>query len=287
MFVPITSERNCLLRRCEHIWPLGVEEQFYSVWPGLLLVLVLLARSAASQSARRSIVFSHCRLVDLVRDPDRGQSNLGILLAADTGLGAGPGSARRGLGANHRTAETCVGATGSGFRRVGRNRPGHSAFHVGHSLPQICDNVASGRQCSTDRRRLRQPTNDCWAGPVGAANAVGSAPGPTPCIFGIGHFSSSSKSAAYSIVTSSSLRQGEGIPDKPIRIQSSREQFRPDIEGMRAIAVGLVILLHAYHKPFTGGFVGVDIFFVIWLLDHKSAAQKKQKRAGRFSISGY
>ena len=56
---------------------------------------------------------------------------------------------------------------------------------------------------------------------------------------------------------------------------------------MRAIAVGLVILFHAYHKPFTGGFVGVDVFFVIWLFDHKSAAQKKQKRAGRFSISGY
>ena len=96
-----------------------------------------------------------------------------------------------------------------------------------------------------------------------------------------------SKSPAYSIGTSSSLLRGEGIPGKPIRIQPSREQFRPDIEGLRAIAVGLVILFHAYHKPFTGGFVGVDIFFVIWLLDHKSAAQKKQKRAGRFSISGY
>jgi hypothetical protein len=56
---------------------------------------------------------------------------------------------------------------------------------------------------------------------------------------------------------------------------------------MRAIAAGLVILFRAHHKPFTGGFVGVDIFFVIWLPDHKSAAQKKQKRAGRFSIFGY
>jgi peptidoglycan/LPS O-acetylase OafA/YrhL len=83
------------------------------------------------------------------------------------------------------------------------------------------------------------------------------------------------------------LRQGESIPDKPIRIQSSREQFRPDIEGMRAIAVGLVILLHAYHKPFTGGFVGVDNFFVIWLLDRKSAAQKSRTGQAAFRYFGY
>ena len=40
-------------------------------------------------------------------------------------------------------------------------------------------------------------------------------------------------------------------------------RFRPDIEGMRAIAVGLVVLYHGFHAPFTGGFVGVDVFFVI------------------------
>ena len=96
-----------------------------------------------------------------------------------------------------------------------------------------------------------------------------------------------SKSAADSIGTSSSLLPGEGIPDKPIRIQSSREQFRPDIEGMRAIAVGLVILFHAYHKPFTGGFVGVDVFFVISGFLITSLLLKEQKRAGRISISGF
>ncbi|WP_081665579.1 acyltransferase family protein [Mycobacterium sp. UM_CSW] len=41
------------------------------------------------------------------------------------------------------------------------------------------------------------------------------------------------------------------------------DRFRPDIEGMRAVAVGLVLLFHGYGKPFTGGFVGVDVFFVI------------------------
>src|SRR6478672_6482916 len=96
-----------------------------------------------------------------------------------------------------------------------------------------------------------------------------------------------SKSAAYSTETSSSLLQGEVIPNKPIRIQPSREQFRPDIEGMRAIAVGLVILFHAYHEPFTGGFVGVDVFFVISGFLITSLLLKEQERSGRISIAGF
>jgi peptidoglycan/LPS O-acetylase OafA/YrhL len=39
-------------------------------------------------------------------------------------------------------------------------------------------------------------------------------------------------------------------------------KFRPDIEGLRAVAVGLVVLSHL-HLVFPGGFVGVDVFFVI------------------------
>lgn len=39
--------------------------------------------------------------------------------------------------------------------------------------------------------------------------------------------------------------------------------FRPDIEGLRALAVGLVIASHAELPFLWGGFVGVDIFFVL------------------------
>jgi hypothetical protein len=39
--------------------------------------------------------------------------------------------------------------------------------------------------------------------------------------------------------------------------------FRPDIQGLRAVAVIAVILFHANKEFMPGGFVGVDIFFVI------------------------
>lgn len=40
-------------------------------------------------------------------------------------------------------------------------------------------------------------------------------------------------------------------------------RFRPDIQGLRAVAVGLVVAYHAGVPLVTGGYVGVDVFFVI------------------------
>jgi peptidoglycan/LPS O-acetylase OafA/YrhL len=45
--------------------------------------------------------------------------------------------------------------------------------------------------------------------------------------------------------------------------RSVHKEFRPDIEGLRAVAVVAVVLFHAEMPGVSGGFVGVDVFFVI------------------------
>lgn len=65
-----------------------------------------------------------------------------------------------------------------------------------------------------------------------------------------------------------------------------RPTYRPDIDGLRAVAVSSVVLFHAYPKVFEGGYVGVDVFFVIsgYLITH---AILNNSDGNRFSIRDF
>jgi peptidoglycan/LPS O-acetylase OafA/YrhL len=64
------------------------------------------------------------------------------------------------------------------------------------------------------------------------------------------------------------------------------EGYRADIDGLRALAVVTVVLFHAGVSPLRGGFVGVDIFFVIsgYLITRQIHAEMGR---GTFSIVGF
>lgn len=67
---------------------------------------------------------------------------------------------------------------------------------------------------------------------------------------------------------------------------SSQSEYRPDIDGLRAIAVLSVVAFHAFPSAMPGGFIGVDIFFVIsgYLI---SGIIRKGLKDGKFSYGDF
>jgi peptidoglycan/LPS O-acetylase OafA/YrhL len=78
-------------------------------------------------------------------------------------------------------------------------------------------------------------------------------------------------------------------PRVAVRFAAARNSalpYRPDIDGLRAVAVGLVVAYHAFPKFITGGFIGVDVFFVIsgYLITQLVLTSLQ---AGTFSLSEF
>ena len=64
-------------------------------------------------------------------------------------------------------------------------------------------------------------------------------------------------------------------------------RFRPDIQGLRALAVALVVLYHAHVPWITGGFVGVDVFFVVSGFVITGLLLRERSSTSRTSMLGF
>jgi len=75
-------------------------------------------------------------------------------------------------------------------------------------------------------------------------------------------------------------------------------KYRPDIDGLRALAVLAVVFHHLSARLFPGGYVGVDVFFVIsgyfdpitWMCNEQCVVESDgvalYRDAGHLSVAG-
>ena len=67
-------------------------------------------------------------------------------------------------------------------------------------------------------------------------------------------------------------------------MQKTTISYRPDIDGLRAISIAFVVAFHLFPKWLPGGFVGVDVFFVISGFLITTILLKEFKITNTFSI---
>ena len=88
-------------------------------------------------------------------------------------------------------------------------------------------------------------------------------------------------------MTSLALDERFPIPGDEAGTAPDDRRFRPDVEGLRAVAVLLVVLYHADVPRLTGGFVGVDVFFVISGFVITGLLLRERQRTDRTSILNF
>src|SRR5580698_9224656 len=77
------------------------------------------------------------------------------------------------------------------------------------------------------------------------------------------------------------------LPAKELDATNYRAEFRPDIQAIRALAVLLVVLYHANIPGVHGGFLGVDVFFVVSGFVITNVLLRERASSGKNSIPGF
>jgi peptidoglycan/LPS O-acetylase OafA/YrhL len=77
------------------------------------------------------------------------------------------------------------------------------------------------------------------------------------------------------------------LPSRELDATNYRSEFRPDIQAVRALAVVLVVLYHADIPGVHGGFLGVDVFFVVSGFVITNVLLRERASSGRNSIPGF
>jgi peptidoglycan/LPS O-acetylase OafA/YrhL len=83
------------------------------------------------------------------------------------------------------------------------------------------------------------------------------------------------------------LAGDSAVPEVSSRPEGKPSRFRGDVAGLRAVAVVLVVLYHAGLPGLPGGFVGVDVFFVISGFLITGQLIDEIDRSGRVSLAGF
>ena len=88
-------------------------------------------------------------------------------------------------------------------------------------------------------------------------------------------------------VRSTASRQAlaEAPPTRPPDRRT--DTFRPDVEGLRGLAVLLVVLFHGWPGGLTGGFIGVDVFFVISGYLITGLLVRERSRSGTIGLGAF
>ena len=78
-----------------------------------------------------------------------------------------------------------------------------------------------------------------------------------------------------------------GADPERARSRGRGSRFRPEVQGLRAVAVLLVLVYHLNPELLPGGYVGVDVFFVISGFLITSLLLREVREHGRVSLAGF